>query len=122
MFVPLLFSRSYFTLVDVSRKDRLVAYAFYVLEEAAAAARQRPVRRTWGIRLALTFLASVERHAERPPRWPFETFWRHLGTQRPRDRAANLNAALNAIYVHVGVQRDLGKLSRFERIARNAQS
>src|SRR3954462_15988292 len=97
---------------------RLVTIALDALEEAFAAARERPVKRTWALRLALAFLASRTRHGSPPARWPFDNYWRALEHPRPNDRSAGLNAALNAIYLAVGEKRDVHRATLFERRAR----
>ena len=94
---------------------RLVTIALDALEEAFAAAREQPIRRTWALRLALAFLASRTRHGSSPARWPFDNYWRFLVHERDQDRAANLNAALNAIYLAVGEKRDTARVSLFEQ-------
>jgi hypothetical protein len=98
--------------------SRLVRLALDALEEALASAREEPVRRTWALRLALAFLASRTRHASRSKRWPFDHYWQALEHPRPNDRSASLNAALNAIYLAVGVQRDTQRVSLFEQRTR----
>jgi hypothetical protein len=97
---------------------RLVTIALDALEEAFAAARERPVKRTWALRPVLAFLASRTRHGSSPERWPFDNYWRALAHERPQDRAAILNAALNAIYLAVGEKRDVTRASLFEQRAR----
>jgi len=99
-------------------EDRLVAIALDALEEAAASAHDGPVKRTWALRLVLAFLASRSRHDKPPPRWPFDHFWQALVHHRQQDRWANVNAALNAIYVAVGQRRDVQRVSLFERRAK----
>lgn len=97
---------------------RLVAFALDALEEAFAAARAQPVKRTWALRFALAFLASRTRHGSPPDRWPFDNYWRALEHPRPNDRSASLNASLNAIYLSVGEKRDMQRVSMFEKRAR----
>ena len=98
--------------------QRLLTLALEALEEAAAAAHDGPVKRTWALRLVLAFLASRARHGSPAPRWPFDRFWQALAHEREHDRWANLNAALNAIYLAVGEKRDMQRVSLFERRAR----
>ena len=100
-------------------EQRLVRLALDALEEAAAAAHLAPVRRTWGLRLALAYLGSRERQGSPAPRWPFDQFWRCLTDERRQERWANLNAALNAIYLGVGEKRDWQRVSLFERQRRS---
>lgn len=97
---------------------RLLGLALDALEEVAAAAHVAPVKRTWALRLVLAFLASHARHGSPAPRWPFDRFWQALAHQRPQDRWANVNAALNAIYLAVGEKRDLQRVTLFEQRAR----
>lgn len=98
--------------------SRLVGLALDALEEAFAAAREQPVRRTWALRLVLAFLASRTRHGSPVERWPFDNYWRALNHPRPHDRSASLNAALNAIYLAVGQKRDTQRVSLFEQRVR----
>ena len=98
-------------------EERLIAFALDALEEAAAAAHDGPVRRTWALRLVLAFLASRHRHSKPSARWPFDHYWQALAHHREQDRWANVNAALNAIYVAVGRRRDVQRTSLFERRA-----
>lgn len=95
-------------------ESRLVAFALHALEEATARSHRGEVRRTWGLRLALAYLASRER-SEPTARWAFAQFWRGLGHPRPRERWALLNSALNAIYLAIGEKRDWQLASKFER-------
>ena|SRR5258708_36845138 len=97
---------------------RLVTIALDALEEAFAAAREQPVRRTWALRLVLAFLASRTRHGSPPDRRPFDNNWRALAHERLQDRTAILNASLNAIYLAVGEKRDTQRASLFEQRAR----
>jgi hypothetical protein len=99
-------------------EHRLVIIALDALEEAFAAAREQPVKRTWALRLVLAFLASRARHGSSPKRWPFDNYWRALAHERPQDRTAILNASLNAIYLAVGEKRDAQRGSLFEQRAR----
>lgn len=99
--------------------EKLTLFALSALEEATAAAHEQPLRRTWALRLALAYLAS--KVPQRPPegRWPFIHYWRSLSHPRPQDRWANMNAALNGIYLAVGHRRDWHRVSEFERDARD---
>jgi hypothetical protein len=99
-------------------ESRLLNLALDALEEAAAESHEGPVKRTSALRLVLAFLASSTRHGSPPPRWPYDHFWRALVHHRQQDRWANVNAALNAIYVTVGQRRDMQRVSLFERRAR----
>lgn len=99
-------------------EERLLTIALDALEEAAATAHDGPVKRTWALRLVLAFLASRSRHSKPSPRWPFDHYWQALAHHRQQDRWANVNAALNAIYVAVGRRRDVQRVSLFEQRAR----
>jgi len=87
--------------------------------KAAAAAHHAQVRRTWGVRLALAYLASRERLGSSAPRWPFDQFWKCLPDQRQQERWASHNSALNAIYLSVGEKRDWQRVSLFEQRLRS---
>jgi len=100
-------------------EERLLTIALDALEEVAAATHDGPVKRTWALRLVLAFLASQSRHGRPPPRLPFDHFWQNVVHHREQDRWANVNAALNAIYVAVGRRRDVQRTSLFERRARS---
>ena len=79
--------------------------ALTVLEDAAERARHDTVEQTPVIALALACL--IMRQAPNQPwvRWPFEAFWRHLPGKSDIGRSANVQAALNGIYLAVGVKR-----------------
>lgn len=94
--------------------SQLMRVALQVLEEAAAQAHDEPVRRTYGIRLALGYLTS-RRHCER---WPFDTFWTQMGEPSANERWTSLNAALNGIYKQLQIRREMPVTSSFERDAR----
>lgn len=97
---------------------RLLNLAFDALEEAAATAHEQPVTRTWALRLVLAFLASRSSDGTAAGRWPFDHFWQSLAHGREHDRWANINAALNGIYLAVGEKRDMRRVSLFEKRAR----
>jgi hypothetical protein len=96
-------------------EERLLTIALDALEEAAATAHDGPVKRTWALRLVLAFLASRSRHGKPPRRWPFDHFGQNLVHHREQDRWANVNAALNAMYIAVGRRRDVQRISLFEQ-------
>jgi hypothetical protein len=77
--------------------DQLRQKALAVLEDAAAEAKDGPVRRTLGLRFALAFLANFAED-----RWPFDWFWRSLAEENDIMRGQNAKASLNAIYAEVG--------------------
>jgi hypothetical protein len=66
--------------------------------------------------LALAWLLHYGKEGETLPRWPFESFWRELATERKHDRWAGVNAAANAIYLQLGISRDRERQSTFERV------
>lgn len=82
-------------------KEKLTGLALRTLEEAAAHSRQGPVQRTFGLRLALAYLASTK-NCER---WPFDGFWQYVAHHDPNGRHANVTANLNGIYEQLGVRR-----------------
>jgi hypothetical protein len=75
------------------------------LEEAVADAELAPVRRTWALRLALGYLASLH-----PRAWsaaePYRAFWRALSLEPRAVRLRAMEEALRAIYVWADVKRD----------------
>ncbi|WP_420606500.1 hypothetical protein [Novosphingopyxis sp.] len=94
--------------------SQLIRIALNVLEDAAARSHDEPVRRTYGIRLALGYLVG-RRQCDR---WPFDAFWQALELARPNDRWTSLNAALNGIYLQLRMRRDQSAVTEFERDAR----
>ena len=91
------------------------------VEDAAAASHVAPVERTRGLALALAWLLHCSRPDQDLPRWPFESFWEALGCEREHDRWSGVNAAVNAIYLHLGEPRDAERVSAFEgRVKRPA--
>jgi hypothetical protein len=99
---------------------RLRELALEAVEEAAAASHLGPVQRTRGLALALAWLLHYGKEGETLPRWPSEAFWRELATERLHDRWSGVNAAVNAIYLHLGEQRDPERVSAFEGRSRAA--
>jgi hypothetical protein len=75
------------------------------LEEAVADGEFGPVRRTWALRLALGYLASLH-----PRAWsttePYRDFWRALSLERRSKRVDAMEGALRVIYVWADVKRD----------------
>jgi len=102
----------------VTRLDqhRLTDMALLALEEVAAACHHGPVQRSRSLALALAYLASRRTESAR---WPFDRFWQAIASPRSHDRWSNVNASLNAIYLAVGVKRDVDRISLFEREARS---
>jgi hypothetical protein len=94
--------------------DRLVVMALGALEEVLATSHYRPVPRSMALRLVLGYLAS--RGDGR--RDPHDRFWRAVAHERPQERWGQANAALNGIYLGVGIKRDLAVVSAHERRAR----
>jgi hypothetical protein len=97
--------------------NQLRKLALETVEEAAAASHLGPVPRTRGLALALAWLLHYGKEGETLPRWPFEAFWRELATERLHDRWSGVNAAVNAIYLALGQERDRERQSEFERAA-----
>lgn len=85
--------------------EQLRRLALDALEEAMAQAELGPVRRTWALRLALAYLASLH-----PRSWcsgdPYRDFWRALSVERRAMRLSALEAALRIIYVRTETKRD----------------
>ncbi|MXO86488.1 hypothetical protein GRI38_10675 [Altererythrobacter aurantiacus] len=79
----------------------LTKLAILTIEDAARSAISGPVNRTFGVRLALAYLAS-RYNCER---WPFDWFWRFLPEGERKGRTANLTGALNAIYRQIGIDK-----------------
>lgn len=96
-------------------EQRLLNMALMALEELAARTRHRPQERTRGIALALAFVAHFARSKEQ---WPYNQLWRSLDEQDRGIRSARVGAAMNAIYLQLGRQRDLTIQSAFEQLAR----
>ncbi len=80
-------------------EEKLQHLALLALEDAADRAMIEPVQRTFGVRLALAYLATTK-HCER---WPFDAFWRWLPTKNHNGRYANIIASLNGIYRQIGI-------------------
>lgn len=66
--------------------------ALAAVDEAADRATEGPVPRTLALRFALTFLANFAEE-----RWPFDNFWRAIGSPNNKLRWQTANAARNAI-------------------------
>jgi hypothetical protein len=85
--------------------ERLQLFALDALEEAVADGEFGPVRRTWALRLALGYLASLH-----PRAWsttePYRDFWRALSLERRHARVGAMEQALRVIYVWADVRRD----------------
>jgi hypothetical protein len=92
-------------LVPRLTSEQLRRFALDALEEAVAQAEQGPVRRTWALRLALAYLASLH-----PRIWssgnPYRDFWRALSIERRAMRLSALEGALRIIYVRTDSKRD----------------
>ena len=76
----------------------LIDMALLALEEVAASCHVGPVPRTRALAMVLAYLASRRPQSTREP---FDSFWRAVSDQRPQDRWAQVNAALNGIYLVV---------------------
>jgi hypothetical protein len=98
--------------------DHLQKLALEAIEEAAAASHLGPVPRTRGLALALAWLLHYGKEGETLPRWPFESFWKELACEKSHDRWSGVNAAVNAIYLALGLRRDTEVISRFEKSMR----
>ena len=83
--------------------DRLRGMALAALEELAARCRHAPQRKTRSLALVLAYLASRKR--TQADRYAFDQFWRSVATAYSVSRSANINAAINGIYLAVGVVR-----------------
>lgn len=100
--------------MKVTGPTELRALALDVIEEAAAASHLGTVPSSRGLALALAWLLHHGKRGEPLPRWPFVSFWRALSTERQHDRWSAVNASANAIYLAMGVERDLNRISAFE--------
>jgi hypothetical protein len=95
--------------VRVSRftEEQLISKALAAIEAVELRARQGPVEPTPELRFVLAFLAN-----RAPERWPFDQCWQ-LVTGKPLSdtlaadfgRAQGLLAAVNGIYVQLGLRR-----------------
>lgn len=85
--------------------DRLRQFALDALEEALAEAELGPIRRTWALRLALAYLASLH-----PRVWssgePYRDFWRALSVDGRSVRLRTLEQSLGTIYAWAEAKRD----------------
>lgn len=85
--------------------EQLRHFALDALEETIAQAELGPVRRTWALRLALAYLASLH-----PRSWcsgdPYRDFWRALTVERRAMRLPALEDALRIIYLRTDSKRD----------------
>jgi hypothetical protein len=88
-------------------EERLIAKALVALSAVEERARHGPVEATPELRFVLAYLAN-----RAPERWPFDQCWQ-LATGRPLDdtlaagfgRQQGLLAAINGIYVQLGLRR-----------------
>lgn len=85
---------------------RLPLMALEALEEIGECAREGRPPRTKTVALCLAYLCSL--HGG--DRWPFYEFWRWLDCEDRNIRSANVQRCLNAIYLHVGVDRATKRL------------
>jgi hypothetical protein len=97
--------------------EQLRRFALDALEEAVAQAEQGAVRRTWALRLALAYLASLH-----PRSWssgnPYRDFWRALSIERRVMRLSALEGALRIIYVRTDSTRDNDRVAAIREQAR----
>ena len=77
--------------------------ALSALEEVAARCRHAPQRKTRPLALVLAYLAS--RKLPQSERYAFDQFWRSVATHYGVTRNAMVNAAINGIYLAIGVRR-----------------
>lgn len=98
--------------------ERLRLFALDALEEALAEAEAGPVRRTWALRLALAYLASLH-----PRIWsrsePYRDFWRALSFDGRSRRRRALAEALVTIYAWAEVTRDKDRVAVIHDRARD---
>lgn len=95
-------------------EEKLTTLALSALEEVTARAHREAVERTWGIRLALAYLAYNASQQPNFVRWPFDRFWSAMASPDIIGRWQNMNASLNGIYIAVGLQRDHRRVTEFE--------
>jgi hypothetical protein len=98
--------------------DQLTQLALDAVEEAAAASHAGPVPRTRALAVSLAWLLHFSKAGDPPPRWPFASFWEGLSSEREHNRWSAVNAAVNAIYLNLGLARSSERQSRVERRAR----
>jgi hypothetical protein len=98
--------------------EQLRKLALEAIEEAAAASHLGPVPRTRGLALALAWLLHYGKEGETLPRSPFESFWEGLSNKQEQDRWSAVNAAVNAVYLALGVERCRERQSAFEQAAK----
>lgn len=88
-------------------EDQLIAKALAAVEAVEERAKQGPVEGTPELRFVLAYLAN-----KAPERWPFDQCWQ-IATGEVRDdtlaadfgRHQGLLAAINGIYVQLGLRR-----------------
>lgn len=99
--------------------EGLRRFAFDALEEAVADADLGPVRRTWALRLALAYLASLH-----PRIWsssePYRDFWRALSEEPRTVRQRRLTDALGIIYSWADAVRDQERVTLIRERAHGA--
>ena len=90
--------------------ERLRLFALDALEEAVADGEFGPVRRTWALRLALGYLASLH-----PRAWsttePYRDFWRALSLELRHSRVGAMERSLRTIYAWADVKRDTERVA-----------
>ncbi len=94
--------------------DRLIGMALAALEEVAARCRHAPQPKTRSLALVLAYLAS--RRIKQSDRFAFDHYWRSISEPYGITRSANVNSAINGIYIAVGARRS--STSAFEGEAR----
>lgn len=92
--------------------ERLRMLALDALEEVAAEAEHRPMRRTWAVRFALAYLSSLDRMRWRSGE-PYREFWRAMAIDGRALRCSGLRSALSTIYAWADVRRDPERVALF---------
>ena len=112
-------------------EERLTGMALSALEEVAARCRHAPQRKTRSLALVLAYLAS--RKLPQSERYAFDQFWRSVATHYSITRNAMVNAAINGIYLALGIHRqsttvfedeakcDLGEIDAMSRTVVSVQ-
>nr|NUR36582.1 hypothetical protein [Sphingomonas sp.] len=97
--------------------QQLRSLAFDALEEAISQAEMGPVRRSWALRLALAYLATLHPPVSCPGD-PYRDFWRALSIGSRAARLSALEIALRIIYVRTDSKRDDERVAAIREHAR----
>lgn len=100
--------------------EQLRSLALDALEEAVAQAELGPVHRTWALRLALAFLATLHPRISRPGD-PYRDFWRALSMEARTTRLSALETALRIIYIRTESKRDKERVAAIRDHARQLE-